>query len=113
MQLGFERLVVLAFDLKLGLELLDLKFEPRDLGAEFREVGAHWALWRRRLLIRVRKASRVKRLSGLVRIRRKCRRGRVWLKPLRWRNFKHGRRREGVRQSARPGVFYRLGASVR
>ena len=51
MKLSFERLVVLAFDLKLGLEFFDLKIETRDLGAQFRKVGADWSLlWWRHVL---------------------------------------------------------------
>ena len=38
-ELGLEGLVVLALDLKLGLELFDQEFEARDFGAEFQSVG--------------------------------------------------------------------------
>jgi hypothetical protein len=38
--LGFQRLVVLAFDLEFGLELLDQQFESRDFGAKFLSVAA-------------------------------------------------------------------------
>lgn len=33
-ELSFERLIVLAFDLELGLEFFDLKVETRNFGAE-------------------------------------------------------------------------------
>jgi len=38
--LGFQGLVVLAFDLEFGLELLDEQFESRDFGAKFLSVAA-------------------------------------------------------------------------
>ena len=38
--MGFQRLVVLAFDLEFGLELLDQQFESRDFGAKFLSVAA-------------------------------------------------------------------------
>jgi len=38
--LGFQGLVVLAFDLEFGLELLDEQFEARDFGAKFLSVAA-------------------------------------------------------------------------
>ena len=38
--MGFQGLVVLAFDLEFGLELLDEQFESRDFGAKFLSVAA-------------------------------------------------------------------------
>ena len=40
----FEGLVVLALDLKFGLEFLDEQFEARDFGAEFVNVRSRCAL---------------------------------------------------------------------
>src|SRR6202012_436225 len=62
LKLRFERLVVLAFDLKFGLEFLHLKIETRDLGTGLCEMGAALSLLRRR-------RSRVEMRSVLVRIR--------------------------------------------
>ena len=44
LELCFERLIVLAFDLQLGLEFLDLQLEARNFGAELGEVGADRSL---------------------------------------------------------------------
>jgi hypothetical protein len=38
--LGFQGLVVLAFDLQFGLELFDEQFESRDFGAKLLSVAA-------------------------------------------------------------------------
>lgn len=43
MKLCFERLVVLAFDLKLGLKFFHLQIKTRDFGAELCEVSAEGA----------------------------------------------------------------------
>jgi hypothetical protein len=48
-ELGFEGLVVLAFDLEFGLKLFDQEFEARDFGTEFQGVGRDLALARRSL----------------------------------------------------------------
>jgi hypothetical protein len=113
--LRFERLVVLAFDLKLGLKLFHLEIESRDFGAKLREVGADLPLLLRRLvswmLIRIREAW-VSGLRELLRIRGSRRLHRRWLKSLCRLIRENWRRREGVRQRARPRVLSWLNASV-
>jgi len=63
--LGFQGLVVLAFDLKLGLEFLYQEFETRDFGAKFLGVaagyGAQRSGWLRGLIV-----CGLARLSGLA-----------------------------------------------
>ena len=47
--LGFERLIVLALDLKLGLQFLDQQFKTRNFHAKLLQVGRRrtWAHGRR------------------------------------------------------------------
>jgi len=75
--LGFQGLVVLAFDLEFGLEFLDQKFEARYFGAEFlRVVAGHGAKLRRRGWMRGRAV-----LAGVIGLSGRkmlcCRRSRV------------------------------------
>lgn len=95
----FEGLVVLALDLEFGLEFFDEKFEARDFGFEFLDVGG---------------AGLRAIGSGYVEIvgRRIGIGTGVLLGLRRGRNVRKGVRlwRESVRESARPGGF---GARVR
>jgi len=75
--LGFQGLVVLAFDLEFGLEFLDQEFEARYFGAEFlRVVAGHGAKLRRRGWMRGRVV-----LAGVIGLSGRkmlcCRRSRV------------------------------------
>ena len=65
MDLGFQSLVVLAFDLELGLEFLYQEFETRDFGAKFLGIAAGYGAqrlgWLRGLIV-----CRLARLRGLA-----------------------------------------------
>jgi len=67
LELCLERLIVLALDLKFGLQLIDEQFEGRDLSAQFSSVGGDRAQGSLRLGLRP--LRRLSAESGLVRHR--------------------------------------------
>ena len=117
MELRFERLVVLALNLDLGLKLFDLQFKACDFSTKLGQVGAHWARlrwWRWHvlcmswLLVRIR-VARVDRLGRLLRMCRLMRvrqsRRLVLLKSLGCGIDECRRRCKGFGQRAWPSVF--------